>query len=162
MVSETTLFTVMREVCNFFIRRDDIARYEGTVTIDEDMTISIDVPSPYIIIRGSKMNDGIYYMEDKRRIHPVLFQEGDVHPVPETFTGRVWFSYPSQDFLALCEQIGHYEQNVDMSVRPVVAEKFGASERSYARGSSGGSVTWQETFGSALRTYRKHMFEEIW
>ena len=64
MLDENTIFTVMREVCNFFIRRDDIRCYEGVVTIDEEQKISIDVPSPYIIIRGSRKNDGLYYMDD--------------------------------------------------------------------------------------------------
>ena len=162
MVSENTIFTVMREVCNFFIRRDDIQCYEGTVTIDNDYNISINVPSPYIIIRGSHRNDGLYYMEDSHKIHPIIFHEGDVHPVEETFIGRIWFSYPTQDFLELCKSIDTYESSVDLSSRPVVAEKFGASERSYAKGESGGAVTWQETFGTALRSYRKNMFEEIW
>lgn len=162
MIDENTIFTVMREVCNYFIRRDDIRCYEGTVTIDNDFNISINVPSPYIIIRGSRKNDGLYYMDEERKIHPKIFEEGDVHPVPETFEGRIWFSYPTQDFLALCKDINQYTLSVDMSARPVVAEKFGASERSYAQGTSGGSVTWQESFGTALRSYRKYMFEEIW
>lgn len=162
MIEENTIFTVMREVCNYFIRRDDIRCYEGNVTIDNDYNISIVVPSPYIIIRGSKKNDGLYYMEDEHKIHPIIFEEGDVHPVEETFNGRVWFSYPTQDFLSLCKNINKYEVSVDMSERPVVAEKFGASERSYAKGLSGGNITWQETFGTSLRTYRKNMFEEIW
>ena len=36
MVSENTIFSVMREVCNYFIRRDDIRCYEGNVTIDDN------------------------------------------------------------------------------------------------------------------------------
>ena len=162
MTDENVIFTVMREVCNYFIRRNDIRCYEGEVTIDDMFNISIDVPSPYIIIRGSHKNDGLYYMEDKNRIHPKIFEEGDVHPDSETFTGRVWFSYPTQDFLALCHDINRYTESVDMSARPVVSERFGASERAYAKGNSGGTVTWQESFGTALRTYRKNMFEEIW
>ena len=162
MVSENTIFTVMREVCNYFIRRDDIRCYEGTVTIDEEKNISIEVPSPYIIIRGSRKNDGLYFMDTEHKIHPIIFEEGDVHPVPETFKGRIWFSYPTQDFLALCDDVNQYSKSVDFTSRPVVAEKFGASERSYAKGESGGSITWQESFGNALRSYRKNMFEEIW
>lgn len=162
MVSENTIFTVMREVCNYFIRRNDIRCYEGKVEIDDDFNLSIEVPSPYIIIRGSKKNDGLYYMETDNKVHPIVFEEGDVHPVPETFTGRVWFSYPTQDFLELCANINKYEQSVDISARPVVSESFGASSRSYAKGASGGSITWQENFGTALRSYRKNMFEEIW
>ena len=162
MVSENTIFTVMREVCNYFIRRDDIRCYEGTVTIDEEKNISIEVPSPYIIIRGSRKNDGLYFMDTEHKIHPIIFEEGDVHPVPETFKGRIWFSYPTQDFLALCDDVNQYSKSVDITSRPVVAEKFGASERSYAKGESGGSITWQESFGNALRSYRKNMFEEIW
>ena len=163
MTNENTLFTVMREVCNFFIRRDDIRCYEGKVTIDDEHNISIDVPSPYIIIRGSKMNDGLYMMETNNRIHPIIFEEGDVHPVPEEFTGRVWFSYPPQDFIALCHNINAYENTVDMSARPLVSESFGSSSRTFASSSSGGGfVKWQESFGTSLRPYRKYMFEEIW
>ena len=162
MVDENTLFTVMREVCNYFIRKDDIRCYEGSVKIDNKHVISINVPSPYIIIRGSRRNDGLYFMDDEHTIHPIVFEEGDVHPVPETFEGRIWFSYPTQDFIALCDDVNKYTQSIDLTTRPIVAEKFGASERSYAKGESGGSVTWQETFGTALRSYRKNMFEEIW
>ena len=162
MISENTIFSVMREVCNYFTRKDDVRCYEGEVTIDEDFRISIDVPSPYIIIRGSHKNDGFYYMDNEHAIHPMIFEEGDVHPVAETFKGRVWFSYPTQDFLALCHDVNQYQMNVDMSQRPVVSEAFGASSRSYARGENGGNVTWQETFGTQLRSYRKNMFEEIW
>ena len=162
MINENTIFTVMREVCNYFIRRDDIRCYEGEVKIDCDFNISIKVPSPYIIIRGSRKNDGLYFMDDEHKIHPIIFEEGDVHPVAETFKGRVWFSYPTQDFLALCNDINKYEVSVDMSSRPVVSESFGASSRSYAKGSSGGNITWQESFGTSLRSYRKYMFEEIW
>lgn len=162
MVNENTIFTVMREVCNFFIRRDDIQRYEGEVTIDEGGRISIEVPSPYIIIRGSKRNDGLYYMDDEHQIHQRVFVEGGYHPIPETFEGRIWFSYPTQDFLELCESVNRYEMSIDVSAKPVVSESFGSSSRTFARGSSGSIVTWQENFGTALRSYRKNMFWEIW
>ena len=162
MVNENTLFTAMREVCNYFIRRNDVRCYEGTVTIDDECKISINVPSPYIIIRGSKKNDGLYFMEDEHQIHSTVFAEGDVHPAPETFEGRIWFSYPPQDFIALCDKIDKYESSVDITSMPVVSERFGASERSYAKSTNGGTITWQETFGGALRPYRVNMFEEIW
>ena len=162
MTNENIIFSVMREVCNYFIRRDDIRCYEGTVTIDDDGKISIEVPSPYIIIRGSRKNDGLYMMDDEHQIHMVVFQEGDLHPVPETFKGRVWFSYPPQDFLVLCEDINKYDQSVEVGAMNVVSEHFGSSSRTFAQGKSGGAMTWQESFGTSLRTYRKNMFEEIW
>lgn len=162
MVSENTIFTVMREVCNFFIRRDDVRCYEGEVTIDSSFAINIEVPSPYIIIRGSKRNDGLYYMIDEHHIHPRIFVEGDQHPLPETFTGRVWFSYPPQDFLELCENVNRYQMSIDVSAKPIVSESFGSSSRTYSKSASGGVVTWQENFGNALRSYRNHMFWEIW
>ena len=162
MVNENTIFSVMREVCNFFIRRDDIRCYEGEVTIDSDYRINIDVPSPYIIIRGSKKNDGLYYMIDEHLIHPRIFVEGDPHPLPETFNGRIWFSYPTQDFIELCEKINTYQLSVNVTAKPIVSESFGSSSRTYSRGSNGGVVTWQENFGNALRSYRNHMFWEIY
>lgn len=162
MINENVIFSVMREVCNYFIRRDDIRCYEGKVTIDSDHCISISVPSPYIIIRGSRKNDGLYMMDDEHRIHAKIFEEGDLHPVEETFTGRIWFSYPTQDFIELCNNIGSYQSTVDFTSANVVSESFGSSSRTFAKGNSGGLISWQENFGTSLRSYRKNMFEEIW
>lgn len=158
MVDEKIIYTAMKEVCNFFTRKDDIVRYEGIVTIT-DKKISIEVPSPYIIIRGSHKNDGFYYMVDSHTIKPVLFQEGDSHPVDEIFEGRIWFSYPTQDFLSLCEQIASFEAKMPQT--DVVSESFGSSSRSFARGQNG-QITWKEQYGNSLRPYRNHMFEEVW
>ena len=157
MVDENTIYTVMKEVCNFFTRRDDILRYEGEVEI-KDFKISIDVPSPYIIIRGSRKNDGLYFMDDENTIHGRVFHEGDQHPVNEIFIGRVWFCYPTQDFLALCDQIAVFAEKNPQSA--VVSESFGVSSRSFAQGSKG-TITWKEAYGDSLRPYRNHMFEEI-
>lgn len=162
MINENVIFSVMREVCNYFIRRDDIRCYEGKVTIDSDHCISISVPSPYIIIRGSRKNDGLYMMDDEHRIHAKIFEEGDLHPLEETFTGRIWFSYPTQDFIELCNNIGEYQSTVDFTSANVVSESFGSSSRTFAKGNSGGLISWQENFGTSLRSYRKNMFEEIW
>ena len=159
MLDERMIYTVMKEVCNFFTRRDDICRYEGEVTI-KDKELNITVPSPFIIIRGSHRNDGLYYMEDEHRVRPYIFHEGDVHPVDETFTGRVWFCYPTQDFLMICEEIGKFEEQKPV-IGGVVSESFGSSSRSFAQGSNG-TITWRESFGNSLRPYRNHMFEEVW
>jgi len=158
-INEKMLFTMMREVCNFFIRRDGIQRYEGEVTI-HDQELSIEIPSPYVIIRGSHRNDGLYAVEEGRRLHPIIFEEGDVHPVDEVFVGRVWFSYPPQDFIALCREVSSFE-TAETAHTGVVSESFGSSSRSYAQGSNG-RITWQEQYGGALRSYRTHMFEEVW
>lgn len=158
MLDEKTIYSVMKEVCNFFTRRDDVTHYEGTVTI-QDKQIDIEVPSPYIIIRGSHRNDGLYHMEDKTRIHPCIFFDGGPYPVDETFTGRVWFCYPTQDFLAICDQISKFGEQ--MPSTNVVSESFGSSSRSFAQGENG-QVTWREAFGDSLRPYRNHMYEEVW
>lgn len=158
MADEKTIFAAMKEVCNFFTRRGDVVRYEGEVTIS-DNSLSIDIPSPYVIIRGSSRNDGLYYVEHDSTLRPVEFVEGDIHPTDETFTGRVWFSYPTQDFLAICEQIANFEANKPSM--DVVSESFGSSSRSFAQGSKG-ALTWREQYGDALRPYRNHMFEEVW
>ena len=158
-INEKMLFTMMREVCNFFIRRDDVQRYEGEVTI-KDRALSILIPSPYVIIRGSRHNDGLYAVEEGSKLHPWIFEEGDVHPSDETFIGRVWFSYPPQDFIALCRDVSTFE-STETGHTGVVSESFGSSSRSYAQGANG-RLTWQEQYGNALRTYRTHMFEEIW
>ena len=158
-INEKMLFTMMREVCNFFIRRDDVQRYEGEVTI-KDKKLSIDIPSPYVIIRGSHYNDGLYAVLDGNLLRPCIFEEGDLHPTDEVFNGRVWFSYPPQDFIALCGEVSSFEAT-ETGHTGVVSESFGSSSRSYAQGANG-RLTWQEQYGNALRTYRTHMFEEIW
>ena len=158
MADEKIIFMVMKEVCNFFTRKDDVVRYEGPVTI-QDHIISVDVPSPYIIIRGSHRNDGLYYMLQNNKIKPVIFQEGDVHPVDETFDGRIWFCYPTQDFLSLCDKITSFDTKMPQT--DVVSESFGSSSRSFAQGKNG-LLTWKEQYGDSLRPYRNHMFEEVW
>ena len=158
MVDEKTIYTAMKEVCNFFIRSNDVARYEGHVVI-KDKQLNFNVPSPYIIIRGSHKNDGLYLMDDARHIHGTVFYEGDVHPVDEEFEGRVWFSYPTQDFLALCDQIATFQAKMPQT--DVVSESFGSSSRSFAQGQNG-QLTWKEQYGNSLRPYRNHMFEEVW
>ena len=158
-INENMMFTMMREVCNFFIRRDGIQRYEGEVTI-HNQELSIPIPSPYVIIRGSHHNDGLYVVEDGNKLHPCIFEEGDLYPTDEVFVGRVWFSYPPQDFIALSREISAFE-SAETAHTGVVSESFGSSSRSYAQGSNG-RITWQEQYGNVLRTYRTHMFEEIW
>ena len=161
MVDEKVVYMVMKEVCNFFTRRDDVTRYEGNVVI-VDQEINISVPSPYIIIRGSHRNDGLYYMIDEHKIKPVIFQEGDKHPVDETFNGRVWFCYPTQDFLSLCDRITSFQVYQSQTpITDVVSESFGQSSRTFAQGKNG-LITWKEQYGDSLRPYRNHMFEEVW
>ena len=158
-VDEKMLLNMMREVCNYFIRRDDVQRYEGVVTI-KDNVLSIEIPSPYVIICGSHKNDGLYAVAEGNELVSWEFDDGMEHPVDETFVGRVWFSYPPQDFIAICKEISAFD-SFEKGHSGVVSESFGSSSRSYAQGSNG-HITWQEQYGMSLRPYRKRMFEEIW
>ena len=159
MINESMLFVCMKEVCNFFIPHDDRERmYVGSVSISGG-NISVEIPSPYIIIRGSQKNDGLYRMENPTHIAAQLFADGSAHPMDETFTGRIWFSYPTPDFLALVSQIGDFQS--EMPQTDVASESFGSSSRSYAQGSNG-RLTWREVYGNSLRPYRNRMFEEVW
>lgn len=141
---------VMRRIKNFFNRRGE-PPYMGEISI----TGSVLTPAPsapWVAIRGSTYHEGVYRCDS-----------GVLQGIPEgrpdeTFTGVVWKLYPPDDFLALCEEISSYDQK-----NPVGAyrsESFG--EYSYTRGtgSSGGVMTWEQAYASALAPYRR-MFTEV-
>lgn len=140
---------VMRRVKNFFTRRGE-QPYSGEISI----TGNVLTPAPsalWVAIRGSLYHDGVYQCVN-----------GYLQGVPEgrpdeTFVGVVWQLYPPDDFLALCEEINSYDQK--NPVGAYQSESFG--DYSYTRGTgSGGVMTWEQAYASALAPYRR-MFTEV-
>lgn len=139
-----TIAAVMRHLNNYF----EQGSYTGPITIRGGV-VTPSIPTPYVSINGSSYHDGI------RR---VSLDAVSYHGEDETFTGRMWFLKPPDDFLSLVEQITAYEAQNDPS--PLLSENLGEYSYTRAQGKTGGVLTWEEAFATRLAPYRR-MFTEV-
>ena len=143
------LSEICAEIKNHFTYEED--RHVGDWTIkDGVVTPSLDFPTEYIRIVGSRLNDGVHKVSE--------MQLKD-----ETFHGGIWIMSPPNDFLALVAEIeswqGKYGSVASENMSPFTSESFGGYSYSKASGSSaagGSSVpTWQGQYASRLKIYRR-------
>ena len=147
---------MLNEVCadirNYFTYRNDILigdyKIEGGV-----ITPPIDFKGcEYIRIIGSRKNNGVHKLSDND-----LEDEGSFH-------GSIWRMSPPKDFLLLVKDIEEWQAkngSVDsVSMSPFQSESFGGY--SYTKASGGAATgskssvpTWQSTFASRLKLYRR-------
>lgn len=147
---------MLGEICadikNFFTYKDDI--HVGDFVI-ESGTISpaLDIPTDYIRIVGSRLNDGVH----KRG-------ENGFQLVDEAFHGAIWIMSPPADFLALAAEIEAWQDKnggIDSAaMSPFNSESFGGysyskSGGSAAGGSSSAGASWQSAFATRLKIYRR-------
>lgn len=147
---------MLGEICadikNFFTYKDDI--HVGDFVI-ESGTISpaLDIPTDYIRIVGSRLNDGVH----KRG------KDGFVL-VDEAFHGAIWIMSPPADFLALAAEIEAWQDKnggIDSAaMSPFNSESFGGysyskSGGNAAGGSSSAGASWQSAFATRLKIYRR-------
>ena len=147
---------MLGEICadikNFFTYKDDI--HVGDFVI-ESGTISpaLDIPTDYIRIVGSRLNDGVH----KRG-------ENGFQLVDEAFHGAIWIMSPPADFLALAAEIEAWQDKnggIDSAaMSPFNSESFGGysyskSGGSAAGGSSSAGASWQSAFSTRLKIYRR-------
>lgn len=147
---------MLGEICadikNFFTYKDDI--HVGDFVI-ESGTISpaLDIPTDYIRIVGSRLNDGVH----KRG-------ESGFQLVDEAFHGAIWIMSPPADFLALAAEIEAWQDKnggIDSAaMSPFNSESFGGysyskSGGSAAGGSSSAGASWQSAFATRLKIYRR-------
>lgn len=144
---------ICNEIKNYFTYTND--KYIGDFTISEgQVSPIIDIPTDYIRIIGSRLNDGVHKVSDlvKKPLQD------------ESWHGAIWVMSPPADFLALVEEIEAWQEkngNVDSAaMSPFQSESFGGY--SYSKGSGGDSQsgassvpTWQGTFASRLKLYRR-------
>lgn len=146
------LSEICAEIKNYFVYEND--KHIGDWTIkDGVITPSIDFPTDYIRIVGSRLNDGVHKLSD----------ENDTLN-DESFHGAIWIMSPPNHFLALVDEIKSW-QEINGSVNsqnmsPFQSESFGGY--SYSKGStnsnsSGASSvpTWQSQYASRLKLYRR-------
>lgn len=147
------LTEICAEIKNYFSYKDDI--HVGDFAIaGGQITPSIDFPTDYFRIVGSRLNDGVHKLSD----------ENDTLVDEDTFHGAIWIMNPPAHFIALANEIASWQEmnggvnSVAMS--PFQSESFGGY--SYSKGSagsveSGGSSgpTWQAQYASRLKMYRR-------
>lgn len=145
---------ICAEIKNYFTFRGDI--HIGDFAISGGViTPSFDIPTNYIRIVGSHLNDGVH----------VRGENGfDLEDEAE-FHGAVWVMSPPKDFLALVAEIEAWQKTNgaadSANMSPFQSESFGGYSYTKAGGgnsSGGGSAkvaTWESTFASRLRMYRR-------
>lgn len=137
---------ICAEIKNYFTYEQD--RHIDDWTIENgSLTPSLDFPTDYIRIVGSRLNDGVH------QISKMSLKD-------ESFHGAIWIMSPTEDFLALAEEIAAWQAkngSVDsVNMSPFTSESFGGY--SYSKGSGTGSSsipTWQSQFANKLKAYRR-------
>ena len=142
---------VCAEIKNYFTYHDD--KHIGDFSIESGQIVpSFDIPTNYIRIVGSRLNDGVHKVSDADLVDE------------DTFHGAVWVMSPPAAFLALVGEIETWQEmngkadSVAMS--PFQSENFGGY--SYSKASGGNSESgassvpsWQSVYASRLNLYRR-------
>lgn len=149
---------LMTEICaeikNYFTFEND--RHIGNFSIENGMiTPQLDIPTDYIRIVGSHLNDGVHHRTNEEGWG--LVDEPEFH-------GAVWIMSPPVHFIGLVEEIESWQEangkadSVAMS--PFQSESFGGYSYSKGSGSSGSGgassiPTWLSQYASRLKIYRR-------
>ena len=140
------------EICaylkNYFTLEGD--RHIGDWVIENgQITPVIDLPTAYIRIVGSRLNDGVW------EVSKATLKD-------EAFHGGIWVMSPPADFIALVAEIEAWQAknggaNSD-AMSPFQSESFGGYSYSKGSTSADGGVSptsWQSAYASRLSQYRK-------
>lgn len=148
---------MLTEICanikNYFTYEKD--KHIGDFAIvDGQITPSFDIPTDYIRIVGSHLNDGVHKRGDNGF---ELQDEAEFH-------GAVWVMSPPKAFLDLAAEIADWQAKnggVDsQAMSPFNSESFGGysyskSGGNAAGGSSSGGASWQNAYATRLNAYRR-------
>lgn len=145
------LTEICAEIRNYFTYEND--KHIGDFSIVDGLIVpSFDIPTDYIRIVGSHLNDGVHKLSDAD-----LVDEGEFH-------GAVWVMSPPKAFLELAKEIEDWQAKngaLDSpAMSPFNSESFGGYSYSKSGGSaSGGSssagASWQAAFATRLTMYRR-------
>ena len=146
------LTEICAEIKNYFVYDDNDRIFGDFAIVNGVIAPSIDFPTDYIRIVGSRKNDGVHKLSEHD-----LEDEG-------TFNGAVWIMSPPKDFLTLASEIAEWQSKnggaSSVAMSPFQSESFGGYSYSKGGGSQsqggGSSVpTWQNTYRSRLDIYRR-------
>ena len=142
---------ICAEIRNYFTFEGD--KHFGDFAIINGMiTPSFDIPTDYVRIVGSHLNDGVHKLSDTDLVDE------------DKFHGAIWVMSPPADFLALVDEIAAWQdangKTDSLAMSPFQSESFGGY--SYSKGSGGSSEsgassvpTWQKAYASRLNVYRR-------
>jgi len=144
---------ICSEIKNYFVYAND--QHVGDFVISEgQISPIIDIPTNYIRIIGSRLNDGVHKVSD--------LVENPLQD--ESWHGAIWVMSPPADFLALVEEIEAWQEKNggadSAAMSPFQSESFGGYSYSKASGGSGeggasSAPTWQAQYASRLKPYRR-------
>lgn len=140
---------ICAEIKNYFTYSED--RHIGDFTIENGVLApSLDFPTDYIRIVGSRLNDGVH----KKNANGIFVLKD------ESFHGAVWIMSVPQDFENLVAEIEAWQDKYGEAIKsPYQSESFGGYSYSKANGnsSSGGSQSpsWTSQFSGSLKRYRR-------
>lgn len=140
---------ICAEIKNYFVYKNDIHIGDWVISNGQISPI-LDLPTGYIRIVGSRLNDGVHKVSD-------------LNLVDESFHGGIWIMSPPADFILLVKEIEDWQEKNGKSdsaaMSPFQSESFGGYSYSKASGgnSSGSSIvpTWQSVYASRLNRYRR-------
>lgn len=138
---QVTMNDLCEHLRNFFEREE----HKGTYSV-ENGTIGLPflVKGQYFRIVGSILNDGVYRYPCQGL-------------ADETFDGEIWALAVPPSLNALLAEINEWQAaNGERANAPFNSESFAGYSYSKATDPlTGGAVTWQSTFRSALNNWRK-------
>lgn len=146
---------MLTEICanikNWFVHKGDTHLGKFAI-VNGAITPPFDIPTDYIRIEGSHLNDGVHKVS-----------ASDLADEPE-FCGRISVMSPPKAFLDLAAEIAEWQTKYggadSSAMSPYSSESFGGY--SYAKSSGGVSAdgtvsgtTWQGAFANRLNVWRK-------
>lgn len=145
-----TLTELCAHLRNWFVRRESDKHYgvfeiaAGSLVLPEGVKLA---DGQYFRIVGSVFSDGVHQ-------HPASF------PVDESFGGEVWAMAVPSDVVALCDEIGNWQEKYGAAAAsPFTSESFGGYSYTKSGGASvtgtSGTVSWQMQFRTQLNRWRK-------
>ena len=145
------LTEICAEIKNYFTYEND--KHLGDFEIVDGLIVpSFDIPTDYIRIIGSHLNDGVHKLSDAD-----LVDEGQFH-------GAIWVMSPPKMFLDLAAEIADWQDKNgginSQAMSPFNSESFGGysyskSGGSSAGGSSSAGASWQAAYATRLNAYRR-------
>ena len=133
------LYEIMKSIKNFFLTGEI---YIDNFTIkDGSLSLPFVEEGTYILIKGSKRNDGVYKYPDNTL-------------EDETFRGEIAILSPPRDFIKLCDEISEFNKKM-ANIGPYASESFGGYSYTIEKNANGSRVTWQDAFRTRLNTWRK-------
>lgn len=137
---------ICAEIRNFFTEDKD--KHFGKFSIENRIIVpSIQFPTDYIRIIGSRKNDGVHRLSDF-----------DLVDEPQ-FDGAIWIMTPPKSFLNLVDEIESWQDKNgsfdSYANSPYTSESFGGYSYSKSQNGAQSGSTWQSVYAKRLNMYRR-------